>query len=162
MSLKKTKVSFFLTFATEITAYLDLAESANMIKSTIGQKVEEERQRPKSAGSEKGVHESHVVPPGEPLISMTSVKTSLSMCQEITAYLDLAESANMIKSTIGQKVEEERQRPKSKKGVHESHVVPPGEPLISMTSVKNLAVNVSRRNMIRKERYENQDEGDWY
>lgn len=50
-TLNKTNVSFFLTFATEITAYLDLAESANMIKSTIGKKVEEERQRPKSAGS---------------------------------------------------------------------------------------------------------------
>ncbi|XP_063435480.1 uncharacterized protein LOC134716413 isoform X3 [Mytilus trossulus] len=89
----------------------------------------------------------------------------ISRLAQITAYLDLAESANMIKSTIGKKVEEERQRPKSagsEKGVHESHVVPPGEPLISMTSVKNLAVNVSRRNMIRKERYENQDEGDWY
>ncbi|VDI61032.1 Hypothetical predicted protein [Mytilus galloprovincialis] len=89
----------------------------------------------------------------------------ISRLAQITAYLDLAESANMIKSTIGKKVEEERQRPKSagsEKGVYESHVVPPGEPLISMTSVKNLAVNVSRRNMIRKERYENQDEGDWY
>lgn len=59
----------------QITAYLDLAESANVIKKTIRQKVEEERNRPKSAGSDKGVHESHAVPSSEPLISMTSVKT---------------------------------------------------------------------------------------
>lgn len=89
----------------------------------------------------------------------------ISRLAQITAYLDLAESASMIKATIRQRVEEERTRPTSAgsdRGTHETHVVPSDEPLISMTSVKTLAWNTSRRNLIRKERYENQDDGDWY
>ncbi|KAL3864299.1 hypothetical protein ACJMK2_005992 [Sinanodonta woodiana] len=78
---------------------------------------------------------------------------------QIASYLALLQITTVIKETIQKRVKEWRERPSSSGSTrvvheHEVQVVQSDERLITMSTIRILTTNITRRNKLREQRYE--------
>ncbi|KAH3789098.1 hypothetical protein DPMN_167267, partial [Dreissena polymorpha] len=93
---------------------------------------------------------------------------SVMRCAQIASYLGLLNITNVVRDTINGKVTEWRRRPSSSGSArvvheHEAHLLHDDDSkLITMSKVKLLSANISRRIQLRQERYDVAEDQPYY